>query len=106
MLDKILPIGSVVKLKDAEKHIMVFGIMQKIETMDGDSVQYDYIGVPYPVGYLSPKLNLGFNHSQIEKVIFKGYSDNEEYTSFVSSLKLAKYIDENRDKLNEFISNK
>ncbi len=106
MLDKILPIGSVVKLKDAEKSIMIFGIMQTIKAIDGSTVKYDYIGVPYPVGYLSPKLNLGFNHEQIETVIFKGYDENEEYESFISSLKMAKFIDENREKINDAMSNK
>lgn len=106
MLDKILPIGSVIKLKDAEKPIMIFGIMQTIEAMDGSIVKYDYVGVPYPVGYLSPKLNLGFNHDQIETVLFKGYEDNDEYKSFVASLKMAKFIHENKDKINEAMSKK
>lgn len=103
MFDKILPIGSVVKLKGAEKNVMIFGIMQTIEAMDGSKVKYDYIGVPYPVGYLSPTLNLGFNYDQIETVIFKGYDNNEEFNNFISSLKIAKFVDENREKIDEAI---
>ena len=103
MLDNILPIGSVIKLKYAEKLIMIFGIMQTVTSIDGSAVKYDYIGVTYPVGYLSPKLFLGFDHDQIETIIFKGY-ENDDYKNLISTLKMANFIAENRDKINKIIS--
>lgn len=38
----LLPIGSVVMLKNAEHALMIFGVMQTDET---EKVNYDYIGV-------------------------------------------------------------
>lgn len=105
MLDLILPIGTIVKLKDAEKSIMIYGIMQTVKTMDGTITKYDYIGVPYPVGYVSSEFTLGFNHDQIESVLFKGY-DDEEFKNLVSAIKMANFINENRDKIIEAMEKK
>lgn len=46
MLDKIkelLPIGTVVSLKNGTKKLMVFGILQSIQ--EQSDKEYDYIGV-------------------------------------------------------------
>jgi len=37
----------------------------------------DYVGVVYPTG-LNPEDALFFNHSDIDEVVFTGYSDGEE----------------------------
>ena len=39
---------------------------------------FDYIGVFYPEGYINQEYTFAFNHSDIEKVIFEGYEDEEE----------------------------
>ena len=39
---------------------------------------YDYIGVPYPEGYISQEYTYVFNHSDIIDIIFRGYEDGEE----------------------------
>ena len=41
MVKDLLPIGSVVMLRDAEKPLMIFGIKQ-LDT-DNSDVEYDYI---------------------------------------------------------------
>lgn len=45
---KLLPIGSVVKLEDLEPNIMIIGRM----VISNNKLNYDYVGVQYPVDYL------------------------------------------------------
>ena len=74
--EKYLPIGSVVLLKEAKKRVMVTGfVAQSNET--GDKV-FDYMGCLYPEGIISSEQNLLFNHDQIDKIFYLGYSDEEE----------------------------
>lgn len=66
--NNLLPIGSVVLVKDANKKMMIIGIMQK-----NQDTQYDYMAVLYPEGYLTPKQIYLFNHDDIEEVHFLGF---------------------------------
>jgi len=78
----LLPIGSVVLLKNAEKRLMIFGIRQT----EGESGrEYDYIGVLYPEGNMGEKVRFLFDHDDIAEVVFVGY-DDEERTGFLSRL--------------------
>ena len=70
----LLPVGSVVLLKDATKKLMIIGILQV--KPDEDTV-YDYLGVPYPEGYVGAENNFLFNHADINDLIFKGYTNPE-----------------------------
>lgn len=73
--DYLLPIGSIVKVKDIEQRVMIIGILQK-ERANPDKT-FDYAAVPYPEGLHDMRLNIGFNHSDIEEVIFRGFEDKE-----------------------------
>ncbi len=75
MIRDLLPIGSVVMLKNAKKPVMIFGIKQ-LDT-ENPEVEYDYIGVLYPEGNIGSNFQYLFNHVDIEKVLFKGYETNE-----------------------------
>lgn len=79
----LLPIGSVVLLKDGVKKIMVIGYM----AVDQDTPEkiYDYSGCIYPEGLLSSDQTLLFYHDQINQVFFEGYC-GEEYTLFQEQL--------------------
>lgn len=80
MLDGILPIGTVVLLKESTKRVMIIGVLQKsIEEEDGKQVLYDYSAVFYPEGYVGPDKTFLFNNSQIEKVFAVGYQDEEQF---------------------------
>ena len=82
--EKYLPIGSVVLLKEAKKRVMVTGfVAQSQET--GNKV-FDYMGCLYPEGIISSEQNLLFNHDQIDKIFYLGYSD-EEWIEVHSKLK-------------------
>ena len=96
MYDYLLPIGTVVQLKDAEKYIMIFGVLQK-SVVDDNVIHWDYIGVPYPSGFISSKLNIGFNHDEIENVIFKGFENGDDWSNFKSALEIAEVINEKKN---------
>ena len=70
----LLPIGSVVLLNNATKKLMIYGVGQTDLT---DNQDYDYIGVAYPEGNMGEGTQFLFNHSDIQEVFFRGYSDKE-----------------------------
>lgn len=80
----LLPIGSIVLLKDASKKLMIIGIMQVNQK---ENKIYDYLGVPYPEGYIGSEHNFLFNHSDINDVIFTGYM-NPEREIFMKAMDL------------------
>ena len=85
-MNTILPIGSVVMLKNATKPLMVFGYLQESALFPG---QYaDYIGVPYPEGNLNMALQVGFRMTDIAEVLFEGYR-TEAFKPWEDMLKLA-----------------
>lgn len=75
MEQKYLPIGSVVKLKDATKRLMITGFL--VTEREKEKV-WDYCGCIYPEGIISSTNNYLFDHSQIEKTYFIGLIDDEE----------------------------
>lgn len=78
----ILPVGTIVRLKDGEKRLMISGIMQ---SDGGQGKEYDYLGVLYPEGHLGGKFQYLFNHVDIDEVIFRGFED-EERAQFLNKL--------------------
>lgn len=88
--EKYLPIGSVVLLKGAKKRIMITGFVVKGKE-SGEKV-YDYMGCLFPEGVISSDKNLLFNHDQIDKLYYIGYSDNDEKEF---KIKLADYVSKN-----------
>ncbi|NWK68808.1 DUF4176 domain-containing protein [Bacillus paramycoides] len=78
MNSQLFPIGSIVILKEGTKKLMIFGRKQQVDT---DEVRkFDYMGCPYPEGYLNPDFTYLFNHDDIQEVISTGYEDQEERT--------------------------
>ncbi len=69
----LLPIGSVVQLKEAEKRLMIIGVLQK----NGDGKTYDYMGCPYPEGVLSSESMFLFDHADVADISFLGFDDVE-----------------------------
>ena len=85
-IKELLPTGSVVRLVDGEKYIMIVGVMQ---TMAGiRKKEGDYLGVLYPEGYLGDEFLYGFNHVDVEEIVFRGYEDQEreEFLTKLSDL--------------------
>lgn len=80
---ELLPIGSVVILKNGKKKVMIFGVKQTDVSTDKE---YDYISVLYPEGNMGEEAGqFLFNHEDIEEVYFRGYEDDER-EAFIENL--------------------
>lgn len=77
-----LPIGSVVRLRNGIKTIMIYGRKQ---VRTEDKKEFDYIACLYPEGNLNANYMYLFNHEDIEEVVFEGYK-SEEDQEFVKKL--------------------
>jgi hypothetical protein len=86
MIEKFLPIGSVVLLKEGKKMLMITGYC--VVDKEHQGAMYDYSGVIYPEGMLSSKQNLLFNHDQISHIIYLGLI-SQEFRNFENQLKNA-----------------
>lgn len=84
-MNMILPIGSVVMLKNGTKPVMIFGYMQHSKTHPQEMA--DYIGVPYPEGNINIAAQVGFQMTDIKEVLFEGYKD-ESFEPWEGMLKL------------------
>lgn len=72
----LLPVGSVVLLKNAVKKAVIMGYFQKISSK-GEEHVYDYMGVSYPEGFLGKGSVFLFDEDKIDKVCFRGYETGE-----------------------------
>jgi len=73
-LEDMLPFGSIVSLKGGTRKVMIIGVFQiALE----NNKMYDYCGCAHPYGYLNSDDIFLFNHDKIEKIYFRGYSDEE-----------------------------
>ena len=81
----LLPIGSIVLLKEGEKRLMICG---RIQAEGGSNTIYDYSACLYPEGITRSDSMYFFNNDAIETVFFIGYQDQEEfgYRDFLDSL--------------------
>lgn len=74
MNKELLPLGTVVLLKEAKRNIVIIGYSM---FEHGTNKVWDYLGCAYPIGVVNSDTNLLFDAVQIDKVIFKGFSDQE-----------------------------
>lgn len=81
--EKYLPIGSVCLLKGGQRYIVVVGYLG-VSAQDRNTV-YDYMGAVYPIGIISSEISFMFNHDQIDKVIYRGF-ENDESKEFNTKL--------------------
>ena len=77
MARNLLPLGSVVLLKDGTKRLVICGRIQA--RAESDEI-YDYSAALYPEGIVGPESMFFFNHEAIERVYFIGFQDEEELT--------------------------
>lgn len=71
----LLPVGSIVLLKGGSKKTIIIGVLQVSE--ENPEEMYDYIGVPYPEGYIGEDHAYLFQHENINDIIFRGYENPE-----------------------------
>ena len=73
---KLLPLGSVVKLKNGEQKIMIT-VRLPLYNNGGTIGYFDYGACLYPNGQVDQK-TFFFNEADIEEIYFKGYIDESE----------------------------
>ena len=73
MNNELLPIGSVVYTGNNSKQLFIVGYGFR----NKEGKMFDYIGFPYPEGFLSKKINFLFDRENIREVSFKGFSDEK-----------------------------
>jgi len=74
-VERFLPLGTVVLLKNGNKKVMITGYCCIGKESNGKV--FDYSGCMYPEGVLNSNKTLMFNHEQIDKVFYVGYTDEE-----------------------------
>ena len=79
--NELLPIGSVVLLKDSTKRVMIVGLKQRQEN---EEKIWDYSGCLYPEGMLDPDHLFLFDHEQIQTLFFIGFQDGEGMTFMIN----------------------
>lgn len=79
-IKKLLPVGSVVRIQGVEKRAVIMGVLPQNE-----GVVYDYIGVPYPEGFLGMDSMIMFNQDVVELVDYYGRI-NAEFRDFRAKL--------------------
>lgn len=85
-LEGLLPIGSVVLIGENVKRMMIIGYLQ--QEAETETV-WDYVGIPYPEGYMGSERTFLFNHNQISRVFFLGYQEEEQFAFSVQLEKTA-----------------
>ena len=74
MRKRILPIGTVVKLKeDSSIKFMVVGFLPT--NRDGEC--RDYAAIRYPMGVYDSRLYFFFNDCDVLEIVHRGYEDEE-----------------------------
>lgn len=70
-----LPLGSIVVVRGAIRKTMIIsrGVAANV---DGQTKVFDYAGCVYPEGLVSEKVGY-FNHQDIARVVFEGFSDED-----------------------------
>ena len=83
MLEQVLPVGTVVMLKDGMKRLMIMGYQQS--QSENPAKVYDYIACEYPEGFISTEYMVMFDHTDIGHIYSLGLQ-NEEQVEFRKDL--------------------
>lgn len=75
-MEKILPIGTVVRLKHGEQKIMIT-CRAPLYNNNGTIGYFDYSACLYPTGQADQQ-SFFFNEEDIEEIFFEGYRDEDE----------------------------
>ena len=78
MENKYLPIGSVVKISDSQKKLMITGYLRISTNEKQERKICDYCGCLYPEGVITTETNYVFNQNNIEEICFLGFEDDEQ----------------------------
>ena len=74
-IPRLLPLGSIVRLKEGEKKLMIYG---RGQLAADNKEEFDYVACLWPEGNLNEEFVYLFNHSDIYAVHHQGYTDIED----------------------------
>jgi len=75
MYTNMLPNGTVVRLKDGERYLMIMGRV----IAGGEPMEiYDYVGCLFPEGMTDFGEGYFFNKEDIDEIVFVGFQDDRE----------------------------
>lgn len=72
---ELLPIGSIVTVKDGTRKLMITGRMQYDQE---NNTLNDYLACLYPEGIIGDEYHFLFNHDEIQEVVYIGYESEED----------------------------
>lgn len=78
MNEKILPLGTVVTLKNGDGTKLMIVTRASIVQLDDKEVYFDYDSVLILQGMISPKSVYFFNKENVGEILFKGFEDDAE----------------------------
>ena len=73
----LLPIGSVVQLKNSTARVMIAGYLTR--SVSNPDYVWDYSGFKFPIGYMNNDEVYCFDQEQIEEILAMGYQDAEQF---------------------------
>lgn len=76
-IEGLLPVGSVVLLKDGAHKVMIIGYCQRL--VNKQEQVYDYVACLFPEGFISAEKNYLFNREQVDKVYHVGYQTDGQF---------------------------
>ena len=92
---ELLPIGTVVRVKDGSQRLMITTLFP-VKEKDGQKRYFDFGAVPLPLGVVGQDLAF-FNKEDINEVLFLGYVDVSfqqllvNYEDLLSKIKYSKF---------------
>lgn len=75
-MKELLPLGTVVTLKQGKKRLMIIG---RLQNKVGSDIVYDYAAVLWPEGLIDSSHFYLFNESDIQILYYIGLQDTEEF---------------------------
>ena len=76
-------VGTIVSLFNTKQRLMIAGYLQR--NNQSDKI-WDYVGVVYPAGFLTPNRMVLFDHEQVENIYYVG-CQNVESLKFIDAIK-------------------
>jgi len=85
-MEKILPVGSVVYLKEGTSPLVIIAITQFVKKTESDEklTYFDYAGSIYPQGF-SKENSFYFNHKNVVEIVFTGY-ESEQHDRYLKAI--------------------
>lgn len=76
VIDNVLPIGTVVQLKNYDVRVIIAGYCSVTEK--NPDYTWDYSGFVFPIGYLGEDSIVSFDTEEIQQIITYGFQDEEQ----------------------------